>query len=53
VGVIKRKIVLLDFVHPLNYKIIKLKRSESWILLSSSGEKVTQKTKSLSAGPPS
>jgi hypothetical protein len=31
------KIVLLDFVHRLYYKIIKLKRFGSWTLLPSSG----------------
>jgi hypothetical protein len=29
------EIVLLDFVHRLNYKIIELQHFESWILLSS------------------
>jgi hypothetical protein len=33
------KIVLLDFYHRLNYKIIQLRRFESWILLLSSGNK--------------
>jgi hypothetical protein len=33
------KIVLLDFVHSLNYKIIKVQRFGSWILLPSSGKK--------------
>jgi hypothetical protein len=33
------KIVLLDFVHRLHYKIIKSQRFEIWILLSSSGKK--------------
>jgi hypothetical protein len=33
------KVVLLDFVHPLNYKTIKSQRFESGILLSSLGKK--------------
>jgi hypothetical protein len=33
------KTVLLDYVHRLNYKILKLQRFERWILLPSSGKK--------------
>jgi hypothetical protein len=33
------KIVLLNFVHHLNYKIIRRKINRSWILLPSSGKK--------------
>jgi hypothetical protein len=32
-------VVILDFVHRLKYKIIKLQRLENWILLSPSGKK--------------
>jgi hypothetical protein len=35
----KQKNVLFDFVHSLNYKIIKLQRFGSWILPPSSGNK--------------
>jgi hypothetical protein len=35
----KCKIVLLDFVHLLNYKIINLQHFGSWVLLPSSGKK--------------
>jgi hypothetical protein len=45
------KIVLLVFVHRLNYKIIKL-RFRSWILISSSGKKRGQRSENLSVGPP-
>jgi hypothetical protein len=46
------KIVLLDVVHRLNYKIIKLQRFRSWILLPSSGKKKGGKrTESLSVYP--
>jgi hypothetical protein len=46
------KIVLLDFTHRLNDKIIKSQRFESWILFSSSGRKRGKKTENLSVGPP-
>jgi hypothetical protein len=45
------KLVLLDFVHRLNYKIIKLQRIESWILLSSSGRKGKEDRKPICWGP--
>jgi hypothetical protein len=41
-----------DFVHCLNYKIIKLQRFVSWTLLPSSGKKGEEDTESLSVGPP-
>jgi hypothetical protein len=47
----KRKIVLLDFVHRLNYKIIKLQRFGSCILLPSSGKR-GKRTESLFVGLP-
>jgi hypothetical protein len=46
------KTVLLGFVHRLNYKIIKLQRFGSWILLPSSGKKWGKRTESLSVGLP-
>jgi hypothetical protein len=36
------KNVLLDFVHHLNYKIIKVQRFGSWIVLPSSGKKIVE-----------
>jgi hypothetical protein len=48
----KCKTVLLDFVHCLNYKIIKSQCFESWILLSSPGKKGGKSTENLSVGPP-
>jgi hypothetical protein len=33
---ILRQIILLDFIHHLNYKVIKLQQFGSWILLQSS-----------------
>jgi hypothetical protein len=41
----------LDFVHRLNYKIVKLQRFGSWILLPSSGKKGGKRIQSLSVGP--
>jgi hypothetical protein len=45
------KTVLVDFVHRLNYEIIKL-RFQSWILLPSSDKEGRKKTESLSVAPP-
>jgi hypothetical protein len=45
------KIVFLDFVHRLNYKIIKLQRFGSWILLPSSGKKGGRGQKPYLLGP--
>jgi hypothetical protein len=45
------KTVLLNFVHRLNYAIIKLQRFETWILLSLSGKKMGR-TEKVSVGPP-
>jgi hypothetical protein len=45
------KIVLLCFVHRLNYKIIKLQCFGSWILLPSSGRKRVKSTKVYLFGP--
>jgi hypothetical protein len=46
------KTVLLDIVHRLNYKIIKLQRFQIWILLLSSDEEGGKRTESLSVRPP-
>jgi hypothetical protein len=43
---------LSDFVHRLNYKIIKLQRFGSWILLPSSGKKGEKRTERLTVEPP-
>jgi hypothetical protein len=40
----------LDFVHRLNYKIIKLQRFGSWILLPSSGKKGGREQKAYLLG---
>jgi hypothetical protein len=40
------KIVLLDFVHHLNYKIIKLQHFQSWILLGPLAELTSDVTRS-------
>jgi hypothetical protein len=45
------KIVILNFVHRLNYKVIKLQRFESCILLSSSGKKGGRDQKTNLLGP--
>jgi hypothetical protein len=46
------KIVLLNFVHCLNYTIMKLRRFGSWILFPSTREKWGKGTESLSVGAP-
>jgi hypothetical protein len=45
------KIVLFNFVHRLNYNIIKLQRFGSWILLPSSGKKGERGQKTYLLGP--
>jgi hypothetical protein len=48
----KCKIILLDFIHRLNYKIIKLRRFGSRILLPSSCIKGGKMKENLSVEPP-
>jgi hypothetical protein len=43
--------VVLDFIHRLNYKILKLQLFGSWILFSSPGKK-EKGAENLSVGPP-
>jgi hypothetical protein len=49
-GVIMCKIMLLDIVHCINYKIIELQSYGSWIFLLSSSEKHGDRTQNLTTG---